>query len=208
LVGMVGFCGSRALPPTTELSALVGSVVGSVLSGGREVAVGCAVGGDALVVSLALAAGASSRLHVFAAFGPVSPAWPSARVCAPGASSSVSSVSGVASALAAGACISWWSGGGSAVPLAVRLAQHANESRVKRSAITCAIRRYGRDAFAVEVLAECEDQDALNAAEAHYVQALGTMSPSGYNIRPGGGPQTPLSPESRRKLAEAKRGIK
>ena len=93
-------------------------------------------------------------------------------------------------------------------PLAVRIAQHANESRAKRSAISCTIRRYGRDTFTVEVLAECEDQGALNAAEAHYVQALSTMAPGGYNLRPGGGPQTPLSPESRRKLAEAKRGIK
>lgn len=93
-------------------------------------------------------------------------------------------------------------------PLAVRFAQHANASRAKTSAISCAIRRYGQDAFTVEVLAECEDQDALNAAEAHFVQALNTMSPNGYNIRSGGGPQTPLSPESRRKLAEAKHGIK
>ena len=93
-------------------------------------------------------------------------------------------------------------------PLAVRVAQHANESRTKTSAIGCAMRRYGRDAFEVEVLTECEDQDKLNAAEAYFVRKLNTMSPNGYNIRPGGGPQTPLSPESRRKLAEAKRGIK
>ena len=66
---------------------------------------------DTLVVSSALTFGASSRLRVFAAFGSVSPAWPSARVSAPGASSSVSSVSGVASALAAGVSVSWWAGG-------------------------------------------------------------------------------------------------
>ena len=96
---MVGFCGSRSLPASAEVSALVSGVVGSVLAGvpRRGVAVGCAVGGDALVVSSALALGASSRLRVFAAFGPVSPPWPAARVSAPGASSSVSSVSGVAS---------------------------------------------------------------------------------------------------------------
>src|SRR5215211_7041451 len=70
---MVGFCGSRALPCTAEVSALVADVVGSVLSGGRWVAVGCATGGDALVLSSALAAGASSRVRVFAAFGPASP---------------------------------------------------------------------------------------------------------------------------------------
>ncbi|HSK86500.1 MAG TPA: hypothetical protein VK902_24290 [Rubrobacter sp.] len=128
MVGIVGFCGSRALPVSAADSALVAGVVGSVLAGvsRRRVAVGCAVGGDALVVSSALALGASSRLHVFAAFGPVSPPWPAARVFAPGASSSVSSVSGVAGALAAGTSVSWWSGGGPSVPLAARLASRSS----------------------------------------------------------------------------------
>ena len=91
------------------VSALVSGVVSSVLAGvpRRGVAVGCAVGADALVVSSALALGASSRLRVFAAFGPVSPpaSLPAARVYAPGASASVSSVSGVAGALVAGASV-------------------------------------------------------------------------------------------------------
>ena len=120
---MVGFCGSRSLPASAGMSALVVGVVGSVLAASprRSVAVGCAVGADTLVVSSALALGASSRLRVFAAFGPVSPPWPAARVFATGASSAVSSVSGVAGALAAGASVSWWAGGGPSVPLAGRL---------------------------------------------------------------------------------------
>jgi hypothetical protein len=124
---MVGFCGSRDLPASATNSALVSGVVGSVLAGAprRGVAVGCSVGGDALVVSSALALGAFSRLRIFAAFGPVSPPWPAARVFAPGASSSVSSVSGVARALVAGASVSWWAGGGPAVPLAGRLASRS-----------------------------------------------------------------------------------
>jgi hypothetical protein len=127
MVGMVGFCGSRDLPASAADAALVAGVVGSVLAGvpRRRVAVGCAVGDDALIVSSALALGASSRLCVFAAFGPVSSPWPAARVVVPGASSSVSSVSGVAGALAAGASVSWWAGGGPAVPLAGRLASRS-----------------------------------------------------------------------------------
>ena len=127
MAGMVGFCGSRTLAASATDSALVSRVVGSVLAAlpHRDLAVGCAVGGDALVVSSVLAAGASSRLCVFATFGPVSPPWPASRVFAPGASSSVSSVSGVASALAAGASVSWWAGGGPAVPLAGRLASRS-----------------------------------------------------------------------------------
>lgn len=123
--GLVGFCGSRSLPASA--SALVAGVVGSVLAARRGVGVGCALGGDALVVSSALAwgPGAASRLSVFAAFGPVSPPWPAACVSAPGASSAVSSISGVAAALSAGASVSWWAGGGSAVPLAGRLASRS-----------------------------------------------------------------------------------
>jgi hypothetical protein len=125
--GVVGFCGSRALPASAANLAMVSGVVGSVLAAlpRRDVAVGCAVGGDALVISSALALGASSRLRIFAAFGPVSPPWPAANVLAPGASSSVSSVSGVAGALALGASVSWWAGGGYSVPLAGRLASRS-----------------------------------------------------------------------------------
>jgi hypothetical protein len=128
VVGMVGFCGSRALPVSAADSALIAGVVGSVLAAvpHRNVAVGCAIGADALVVSSALALGASSRLYVFAAFGPVSPPWPAAHVYAPGASSSLSSVSGVVGALAAGASVSWWAGGGPAVPLVGRLASRSS----------------------------------------------------------------------------------
>ena len=128
MAGVVGFCGSRALPASGSVSALVAGVVSSVLGapGGRGVAVGCALGGDALVVSSALAAVASSRLSVFAAFGPIAPPFGKAAcVSAPGVSSSVSSVSGVAAALAAGASVSWWAGGGPAVPPAGRLASRS-----------------------------------------------------------------------------------
>jgi hypothetical protein len=127
---MVGFCGSRALLVSSADTALVSGVVGSVLAAlpRRGVAVGCAVGADVLVVSSVLALGASSRLRVFAAFGPVSPpaSLHAARVFAPGASSSVPSVSGVAGALAAGASVSWWAGGGPSVHLASRLAYRSS----------------------------------------------------------------------------------
>lgn len=119
-MSLVGFCGSRSLP-RSQAPRLAG-VVASVLASRRSLAVGCCVGVDAAVLRQAIRAGATSRLSVFCAFGPVSPPWPAARVAAPGASSSASSVSGVAAALAAGASVFPWSGGGPAVPLAGRLA--------------------------------------------------------------------------------------
>ncbi|MDP9484498.1 MAG: hypothetical protein M3Q49_01680 [Actinomycetota bacterium] len=133
-MALVGFCGSRSLPP--ESSALVAGVVRSVLRSGRGIGVGCALGADALVVSSALAAGAASRLSIFAAFGPVSPPWPASRVSAPGASSAVSSVPGVAEAIAAGASVRWWAGGGPSVPLSSRLASRS-------SALVCTVASSG-----------------------------------------------------------------
>lgn len=44
---LVGFCGTRSLPASA--AALVSRVVSSVLRSGRDVAVGCAPGADALV---------------------------------------------------------------------------------------------------------------------------------------------------------------
>lgn len=114
---LIGFCGSRALPPSA--SSLVSAVAARVLSSrlSPNIAVGCCVGLDQRVVSTVISAGEASRLFVFAAFGPASPPGK-----APGASASISWPSGVAAALAAGASVSWWSGGDPAVPLHARLA--------------------------------------------------------------------------------------
>lgn len=109
MVALVGFAGSRALPPSAV--PLVGSVVAAVLASGSSVAVGCCVGVDAAVVGRLVAAGAGSRLSVFAAFGPGG-----------SGSCAVSAVGAVSRAVSAGASVRFWSGGGAAVPLAARLA--------------------------------------------------------------------------------------
>lgn len=102
---LVGFCGLRSFPASA--SPLAARVVGSVLASGRDIAVGCSVGADALVVSSVLAAGEVPRLSVLCAFGPVFPSWPTPRVSASSASRFATSVSGVAEALAAGASVRW-----------------------------------------------------------------------------------------------------
>lgn len=48
-----------------------------------------------------------------------------------------------------------------------------------------AIRKYGRDAFEQQVLEEC-DESSLDMLERYYIKKYNTMSPNGYNIRPGG----------------------
>ncbi len=110
MFSVVGFCGSRALPPGVSAS-----VVASVVASGRGVAVGCCVGGDRLVLSaVPSAVAAAGRLSVFAAFGPGG-----AGAC------SASAVGPVLAAAAAGGSVRWWAGGGPGVPLRGRLASRS-----------------------------------------------------------------------------------
>jgi hypothetical protein len=106
---VVMVCGSRVLPQCA--APLVGSVASALLSAGSVLAAGCAVGADAAAVSSAVAAGAASRLLLFAVGGR----------SGAGFAGRASAVAGVRSAVAAGAAVSWWSGGPVAVPLRARL---------------------------------------------------------------------------------------
>jgi predicted Rossmann fold nucleotide-binding protein DprA/Smf involved in DNA uptake len=103
--GVVAVAGSRSLPPGG--APLVASVARSLVAAGASLVVGCAVGADAAVV----AAVPPAALQVLAAFGPGGAgAW---------AGSAVSAVRVFA---ASGGSVSWWAGGGPAVPLRARLA--------------------------------------------------------------------------------------
>ncbi len=97
---LVGFVGSRSLPASAV--PLVSALVGSVLASGRRVAVGCASGSDALVVSSVLAAGGGRSLSLFCAFGPSGLG--ALSVSAPPAS--------LLPVVAAGARVLWFAGGG------------------------------------------------------------------------------------------------
>lgn len=110
--GLVGFAGSRSL--SSSFAPLVSSVVAAVLSAGRRVAVGCALGADSLVLS-SVPASAAGRLSVFAAFGSGGA----------GSLAVVSAVAAVSAAAAAGASVSWLAGGPLSLPLRVRLASRS-----------------------------------------------------------------------------------
>lgn len=104
--GVVAVAGSRQLP--AGAAAVVAGVAAALAGAGLAVSVGCCVGADSAVLSSVPA----PALRVFVAFGPP-PAC--AGACA------LSAVSSVSAAARAGAAVSWWAGGGLAVPLAARL---------------------------------------------------------------------------------------
>lgn len=67
-----------------------------------------------------------------------------------------------------------------------------------------AIRKYGKDAFAHEVLEVCDSLEGANAAEQKWIDQLKTTDPSlGYNMEPGGGASGPRSPEMKAKVSAA-----
>jgi hypothetical protein len=53
-------------------------------------------------------------------------------------------------------------------------------------AFHCALRKYGFDGFIWEVLFESDRRELLDFVEISQIQELGTLSPAGYNLRPGG----------------------
>ncbi len=136
---VVAFAGSRSLPSVALPGGLVSRVVGSVVASGRVVAVGDAVGADAAVLSARLAlpflsSSSRSLLLVFAVGGAsgsagVPPSLAPAALSGFWAGSAVSAVCAAASlarspghGCVAPVAVSWWAGGGPAVPLRSRLA--------------------------------------------------------------------------------------
>ena len=74
------------------------------------------------------------------------------------------------------------------------------------SRIHNSIQKYGKDAFVFEVLELCSE-DNLNAREMHWIAALDTVSPKGYNLDSGGKGGGRRSKESRDKIRNALTGI-
>lgn len=73
-------------------------------------------------------------------------------------------------------------------------------------ALCNAIKKYGWSSFIVDYY-ECSD-DELNKNEKWMVKLLRTLSPSGYNLREGGGSRGKHSEESKKKNSEAHLGKK
>ena len=76
----------------------------------------------------------------------------------------------------------------------------------KASIIHNAIRKYGRDAFKIELLEECQSFEELDEAERRWIAELNTVAPNGYNIEKGGFcNRAPMSEETRAKLREVRK---
>ena len=108
--------GSRRLSPAgAETARLVSS---ALLAAGYRLAVGCATGADAAVITAAVALWRAPQLHIHTAFGPVTG---SLSCYAVAGSGSCSATFAVATARNAGARITAWAGGGPGLTFPQRL---------------------------------------------------------------------------------------
>jgi len=88
-----------------------------------------------------------------------------------------------------------------------RFASHVcAANRGSTAIIHNAIRKYGKDAFEVELLQECQSFDELDQAERRWIAELNTIAPNGYNVEAGGcRNRASMSEATRAKLREAAR---
>jgi len=71
--------------------------------------------------------------------------------------------------------------------------------------ISLAIKKYGADAFTIEILEDGLTQKEANQREIFYATSLKTFSPYGYNLRAGDG-SGPLPAETKAKISAALKG--
>jgi L-asparaginase/Glu-tRNA(Gln) amidotransferase subunit D len=135
-IPLVGIAGSRGL--SVQYRSLVREVVETVVKAKRGVAVGCAMGADAMALRACFTEDwklRASRLHVFAAFGMSGDgSWRN------------SAVKLVQKASQHSAKVSWWAGGGANVGLIPRL---KNRSAAMVSAVAVSGKGRGLVAFVV-----------------------------------------------------------
>lgn len=92
-----------------------------------------------------------------------------------------------------------------------RVQRHIHYARVNRPyALSAAIRKYGEDSFATEVLASADTWEELKKLEVAAISSHNTICPSGYNMTAGGDGSLGITPsdEKRRKISEALKGRK
>lgn len=98
-----------------------------------------------------------------------------------------------------------------------RWGEHCRASKVKVSALTSAINKYGKNNFTFELIDIAENINSLNEKEKFYIKYFNSISPSGYNLTEGGlnglksettknkhkiRPRTPMSLETKQKIAQ------
>lgn len=100
--------------------------------------------------------------------------------------------------------------GQTAYPLAVRWNAHVRYALAggDGTRLAFAVRKYGRESFVVERIAEADSRDLLNELERKYIAELRSYLPEfGYNLAMGGSGGNP-NKETREKISASRTGYK
>ena len=86
-----------------------------------------------------------------------------------------------------------------------RWIQHCRPNSKKTSAITCAIKKYGKASFNFEVIDTATSIEELNQKEIKYIAELNCIAPNGYNLEVGGKSHI-RHPSTGEKISAARKG--
>jgi group I intron endonuclease len=89
--------------------------------------------------------------------------------------------------------------GQTTLTLAQRWACHITSR--EKAPLARAIRKYGREAFTLDTLCECDSREMLDAAEIDWIARASTKAPKGYNLKDGGNAGVPLTDEIRARMS-------
>lgn len=67
-----------------------------------------------------------------------------------------------------------------------RFFEHSNKTKSKKSILSSAIQKYGKEKFKIEEIDGANSLSELNYLETHYIYKFNTLAPNGYNIEQGG----------------------
>lgn len=77
----------------------------------------------------------------------------------------------------------------------------------KGAALTAAIKKYGKEAFSVEIIGNYASKEDLNVAEAYFIAWHNCIAPNGYNLTSGGEDCYERSAETKLKISQTKQGV-
>lgn len=83
-----------------------------------------------------------------------------------------------------------------------RFTQHCCRSD---SIVGSAIKKYGKENFSVEIIAETDNLEELNKMEVYYIKEFNSLSPNGYNLDSGGNNKT-MHEETKKKIGARHKG--
>lgn len=75
-------------------------------------------------------------------------------------------------------------------------------------AIYNAIQKHGKENFDFVILESCVSAEELNSREKFWIDYSNCISPSGYNLKTGGGSSGKCSEETKRRISASKKGSK